>query len=91
MKRFMVIGCVVSLTACGGANDGNPDTDTTSTLPPDTSLLNNVGVDTAGNINTNTGTYYSDTTAQKKNDVRSSSSAYPDGRGIKPTGKDSGQ
>lgn len=91
MKKLIMIASIVGLTACGGANDGNPNTDTTTTLPPDTSELNNVGVDTAGNINTNTGTYYSDTSSQKKSDVRSSSSAYPDGRGVKPSQKDSSQ
>lgn len=91
MKKYMIIGCMIGLTACGGANDGDADTDTTTTLPPDTSELSNSAVDTAGNINTNTGTYYSDTSGQKKNDVRSSSSAYPDGRGVTPSRKDSSE
>jgi hypothetical protein len=91
MKNIIAIGFILSLTACGGANDGNPNTDTTSSLPPDTSVMNNMGIDTANNINTSTGTYYNDTTAQRKNDVRSSSSAYPDGRGVTPGGKDSSQ
>ena len=91
MKKLIIIGLVVGLNACGGANDGDAATDTTTTLPPDTSEITNIGVDTAGNINTNTGTYYSDTSGQNKTDVRSSGSAYPDGRGVTPNKKDSSQ
>ena len=91
MKKLIIIASIVGLTACGGANDGDAATDTTTTLPPDTSETMNAGMDTAGNINTNTGTYYSDTTGQNKNDVRASGSAYPDGRGVTPNKKDSSE
>lgn len=91
MNKLIISGLIVFLTACGGANDGDAGTDTTTTLPPDTSEIMNAGVDTAGNINTNTGTYNSDTSGQNKTDVRSSGSAYPDGRGVKANKKDSVQ
>jgi hypothetical protein len=62
--------------------------------------MNNGATDTAANINTNTGTYSrdsgnytstGDSSLPKKNDVRSSSSAYPDGRGAKKAGDSSRQ
>ncbi len=60
MKRIfaLVLGTMM-LGACNNATDGDADTDTTS-FPVDT-LTNNAG-DTAGHINTNTGTYSTDTT-----------------------------
>lgn len=91
MQKLIILTLVAGLTACGGANDGDAATDTTTTLPPDTSEMRNAGTDTAGNINTNTGTYYTDTSGQKKSDVRSSKSAYADGKGATPNRKDSGQ
>ena len=81
MKKTMItIAIVWGLISCGGANDGDAATDTTSTIPVDTAVLKNDPTDTT-QINTNTGTYSTDTNAQKKNDVRSSSSAYPGWQG----------
>jgi hypothetical protein len=101
MKKFLS-GIVISLSlvSCGGANDGDPTTDTSTTLPADPAVMNNGATDTATNINTNTGTYSrdsgnytstGDSSLPKKNDVRSSSSAYPDGRGAKKAGDSSRQ
>ena len=89
MKRLMTaMALSFGLISCGGANDGNPNTDTTTTMPVDTAVMNSNAGDTATQINTNTGTYSTDTGNNKKTDVRSSSSAYPDGQG-KKTSKDS--
>lgn len=70
MKKFILILAIIY--GCGGANDGNSNTDTTSTIPPDTNVLNSNAGDTATTINTKTGTYTRDTLNQKS-DVRSSS------------------
>lgn len=80
MKK-LAFGCVLScaLLSCSDANDGNANTDTT-VLPVDTNEMKS-GTDTTSHINTNTGTYPTDTTQAKKADVRSSTSAYPDGSG----------
>ena len=89
MKTLMTaMALAFGLISCGGANDGNPNTDTTTTMPVDTAVINSNAGDTAKQINTNTGTYSTDTGSNKKTDVRSSSSAYPDGKGEK-TIKDS--
>lgn len=81
MKNFFsAIAVSTVLLSCGGANDGDPATDTSTTIPPDPAIMNENINDTAANINTNTGTYPTDSGTIKKNDVRSSSSAYPDGR-----------
>ncbi len=83
MKKTMIAIAIVSgIISCGDANDGNAATDTTSTIPVDTAVLKNDPTDT-GQFNTNTGTFSTDTGMQKKNDVRSSSSAYPDVRGVR--------
>jgi hypothetical protein len=71
-KSILVLGVIFSLYGCGGANDGNPNTDTTSTIPVDTNVLNSKAGDTATTFNTNTGTYTRDT-LNRKSDVRSSS------------------
>ncbi len=73
------------MMGCGGAaNDGDPTTDTSSMIPPDTGVMNSGATDTAAMINSNTGAYPTDTGGtMKKPDTRSSSSAYPDGKGGK--------
>ncbi len=82
-KVFFASAIIISLSSCGGANDGNPNTDTTSTIPPDTSEMNSNAGDTATTFNTNTGTYSRDT-ANKKSDIRSSS---PSNTGSRSTTK----
>jgi hypothetical protein len=89
MKRiFFAAGVVVALTSCGGANDGDASTDTT-TMPIDTAGMNNTG---GSNINSNTGSYPTDTSDQRT-DVRSSSPSDPNTRRTTPgnTGTDSGR
>lgn len=91
MKNYIVaIAVSIGLWSCSDANDGDPTTDTSTTIPPDPAVMNGGTMDTAGNINTNTGTYSldsnsrsGDTSLNKKTNTRSSSSAYPDGRGAK--------
>jgi len=81
MKKWLfALAITVGLASCSDATDGNPATDTSTTIPPDTALLKGPS-DTGGTINTNTGSYTTDTVNEKKNDVRSSKSAYPDGSG----------
>jgi hypothetical protein len=40
MKGILIAGCLVALMSCGGANDGDAKTDTTS-MPVDTNLMKN--------------------------------------------------
>ncbi len=93
MKNYIVaIAVSIGMWSCSDANDGDPTTDTSTTIPPDPAVMNGGTMDTASTINTNTGTYSADSASRsgdsslnKKNNVRSSSSAYPDGRGAKKT------
>jgi hypothetical protein len=83
MKKILfsaAIGFV--LMGCGGAaNDGDPTTDTSTMPSPDTGMMAPTG-DSASMINSNTGSYPSDTAgSMKKPDTRSSTSAYKDGKG----------
>jgi hypothetical protein len=92
MKKIVGLFSVALIViSCGDANDGNALTDTSTTIPPDTALLNERAGDSAGTINRNTGSYPADSASVKKNDVRSSSSAYPDGRGVQKGGDSSRQ
>jgi hypothetical protein len=76
MKRILLVaGTAMVIASCGGANDGDATTDTTS-MPIDTALMNNNP--NASNINTNTGSYPQDSSAQS--DVRSSSASDPKSR-----------
>ena len=77
MKRLLFIaGIGLIVASCGGATDGNANTDTT-TMPIDTVAQNNAGMDTSNTINTNTGAYSTDTTNRNKTDVRSSTGSDP--------------
>ena len=88
MKKIVgLFSVALIMISCGDANDGNAQTDTSTTIPPDTALLNG----SAGTINTGTGSYPADSADIKTNDVRSSSSAYPDGRGVQKGGDSSRQ
>jgi hypothetical protein len=84
MKKILVTVLICAMiSACSGATDGDASTDTTD-LNVDTALLN--PSDTAGNINTNTGTY---STQPSQKDSFSSSGTNPDSRRTTP-GTDSG-
>lgn len=88
MKKIVgLLSVGLILLSCGDANDGNAQTDTSTTIPPDTALLNG----SAGTINSNVGSTTADSANVMKNDVRSSSSAYPDGRGVQKSGDSSRQ
>ena len=57
MKKVLSIAAVVLvLTSCGGANDGDATTDTTSTLPMDPAINSPVAADSISN----TGIYPND-------------------------------
>ena len=76
MKRILfAAGTAILIASCGGANDGDATTDTTS-MPIDTGMMNNNP--NTSNINTNTGSYPQDSSAQS--DVRSSSASDPKSR-----------
>ncbi len=89
MKKIIAAACIsLILWSCGGAaNDGDPATDTSTTIPSDPAVTNpGSGATTINsNVNSDTGAHPNDmdTTLRPKNDIRSSSSAYPDGRGVK--------
>ncbi len=79
MKNWIyAIGITLILVSCSDATDGDPATDTSTTIPPDTAVMKGLN-DDGGTINTNTGSYSTDSVNKKKSDVRSSSSAYPNG------------
>ena len=60
MKSYlMIVSLVVCLCSCGGASDGNPNTDTT-TMPVDT----NLNSDTSNHVNTSAGTKVADSTGR---------------------------
>ena len=88
MKKIVAsLSIVFILAGCGGdANDGDPLTDTSSTIPPDTAVMNSTATDTSATINSNVGTQGMDTALGSKSNVRSSGSAYPDGKGVSKTG-----
>ncbi len=66
MKKILMLTLIsISLLSCGGANDGNADTDTT-TMPVDTSVQNTTSTDTAGYINTSNGKVALDTNVVSK-------------------------
>ena len=69
MKKILALAILTTgfvLTSCNNATDGEADTDTTN-FPAD------VHGDTTNNINTNTGTYPSDTANQGTSTQSSSS------------------
>lgn len=52
MKKILIFALILLfIFSCGGANDGDANTDTT-TMPVDTSVQNTISTDTAGYINT---------------------------------------
>ncbi len=66
MKKILFFAFVsISLFSCGGANDGDASTDTT-TMPVDTSVQNTISTDTAGYINTPEGKIVVDTNVAGK-------------------------
>lgn len=66
MKKILLPAVIsITLFSCGGANDGNANTDTT-TMPVDTSVQNTISTDTAGYINTPTGKVPLDTNVVSK-------------------------
>jgi hypothetical protein len=66
MKKILIFALSsIFLFSCGGANDGNANTDTTS-MPVDTSVQNTISTDTAGYINTPTGKVSLDSNAGRK-------------------------
>ncbi len=79
MKKILISAVIsITLLSCGGANDGNANTDTT-TMPVDTSVQNTTSTDTAGYVNTPTGKIPRDTNASRKtNAVKPSKAAKKD-------------
>ncbi len=66
MKNILILGFIsIFLFSCGGANDGDANTDTT-TMPVDTSVQNTISTDTAGYINTPSGEVPLDTNVISK-------------------------
>ena len=66
MKKILILTLIsISLLSCGGANDGDASTDTT-TMPVDTSVQNTTSTDTAGYINTPEGKIAIDTNVLNK-------------------------
>ncbi len=66
MKKLFITSLIsIALLGCGGANDGNANTDTT-TMPVDTSVQNTISTDTAGYINTPKGKVLLDTNVVSK-------------------------
>jgi hypothetical protein len=78
MKRILyTAGFVATLMSCSNATDGDATTDTT-TMPVDTAAVNNAGMDTGTNVNTNTGSYSTTETAgMRKPDVNASTATDP--------------
>ncbi len=75
MKKFLIPALIsIALTGCGGANDGDANTDTTS-MPVDTSVQNTLSTDTAGYINTSKGKTIIDTNAGRNPDTARASKA----------------
>ena len=66
MKKILFFAFIsISIFSCGGANDGDATTDTT-TMPVDTSVQNTTSTDTAGYINTPEGKIVVDTNGLNK-------------------------
>jgi len=65
MKKFLIILSIAIMAGCGGANDGDPKTDTT-TMPVDTNL-NKTQVN---HINRSEGTIIADSANSKDSTFR---------------------
>ncbi len=75
MKKIFIPALIsIILLSCGGANDGDANTDTT-TMPVDTSVQNTTSTDTAGYINTSDGKVLLDTNAIRKQNTGKTSKA----------------
>lgn len=75
MKKILIPVLIsTALFSCGGANDGDANTDTT-TMPVDTSVQNTTSTDTAGYINTSEGKIPLDTNVGRKTNTSKSSKA----------------
>jgi hypothetical protein len=86
MKRiFYIAGFVITLMSCNNeALDGNAKTDST-TMPVDTVMQNNAGMDTATTINSNTGSQSTtDTAGMRKPDVLAPTASDPKSRSTTP-------
>ncbi len=84
MKKILILSLIsVSLLSCGGANDGNPNTDTTS-MPVDTSVQNTISTDTAGYINTSEGKIPLDTSIANKTKIAPAKKATKNNSGKTP-------
>ncbi|MBD0285270.1 MAG: hypothetical protein ICV79_07575 [Flavisolibacter sp.] len=80
MKKYLAVIGVIYLFGCGGANDGDARTDTT-TMPADRGVMDTP----TNNINTSTGTYPNNTTVDtNKPGTQATSPTSPQSRSTTP-------
>ena len=81
MKRILYVsGFAIVLVSCSNATDGSAQTDTT-TMPVDTVMQNNAGMDTSTTINSNTGSQSTtDTAGMRKPDINAPTGTDPKSR-----------